>query len=1051
MSLAIGRLAAGQEDGATAFAVTARLGLTAFHCVGDRESGSLTRPVVDIAFRSGQVTARVEAWDADLDVALLAFEDPLPPGEVAVPLSDEFGRGSYYVRGYPAEAGGVEAAISGQIVDPDARLFQGLLPAIQLHSDQAGASHPLALGGFSGAPVLVDDPARAIGLIRWNPPAEADDRFAQGAIVYATPMQAVLTVWSESQLGLAVLRPSQSSRKTQVDSLLRLRTNSALQLPTVGSLRTSDLGAVSTHYTKTATDPYVRRDVDAEIDRTLLGDRFLLLLGPATSGKSRTAAEAVARSLPQAGLLWPKARPQGLRRLLELDAQQPLHPGPIVVWLDDLQQYLSEDGGLDEESFALLQRRPGGSFLVATMTLAAFAECLHARNDRGRIAGELLDEGLVTQIEVPREPSPKERAAAMTTYPAEDWTQPATGIAERLVAARELLNRLRTGRETDPAGWLVVRALIDWSRAGGRDMITEPVWRALFEQWRLEPAGAAAGAATFECALAWARTPVASSVAMVLVSDEDLLLGRQYRVLDYVGENYELSAPVADVTYRVAVAELSRLDELTNLLLTAALAERQLDIENELVAKITAASDELFHLFRPGYRPTDDQAAQFWVEEVTGAKGIEALRRFGHSTVKAGRLDDAIVWFRKAAEVGDVAAMTDLGVALEHQGDLEASRAWTRRAAQAGGTTAMLNLARRLIVDGDTEQARQWAEQAARAGDAAAALVAAWLAANDQRSDDAIVWARRAADDGNADGMFALGSMLAERGAMGEAVTWWLRAGSEHKHLPSLDALLVVIGGPAGHPETTAALGRLFRDAGRVDQAEEMWRAAADAGDLTAAYELGLVLRARDDRDGALARLRAAAAQGHVEADTALGVMLFDDGEEHEAMDLWRSASSRGSAAAAHNIGHTLVTQDRVDDGRPWLQLGVDRGWTGSMFELGMLDLRAGDSDGALALLRRAGELGHPQAMDVHGSLLLQQGSRAEAILVLAKAAEAGVAISAYRLYEAYALDEDYVHARLALRQAADLGFEPADTLIHLVEDYESDLDDDYERVRVLE
>jgi TPR repeat protein len=1036
MSLAIGRLTAGQEAGATAFAVTARSGLTAFHCVGDRESGSLTRPVVDIAFRSGHVTAKVDAWDADLDIALLAFDDPLPPGEQAVPLSDEFGRSTYYVRGYPAEAGGVEAAISGQIVDPDARLFQGLQPAIQLQSDQAGAAHPLALGGFSGAPVMVDDPPRAIGVIRWNPPAETDDRFAQGAIVYATPVSALLTVWTESRLGLTLLRPSLSSRKTQADSLLRLRTDPTVQLPTISSLSASDLGALSTRYTKRGTDPYVPRDLDEEIDRTLLEDGCLLLLGPATSGKTRTAAEAVTRSLPQAGLLWPKARPQGLRRLLELDAQQPLHPGPIVVWLDDLQQYLSEDGGLDQDSFALLQQRPGGSFLVATMTLAAYAECLHARDDRGRIADELLNEGTVTQIELPREPSPKERAAAVAAYPAEDWTQPATGIAERLVAARELLNRLRTGRETDPAGWLAVRALIDWVRAGGSDLITEPAWRALFEQWRCEPAGAAAGAATFESALAWARTPVASSVSMVLVSDEDLLLGRRYGVLDYVGENYEPLAAVADVTYRVAVAELSRLDHLTNLLMTAALAERQLDVEQELVTKIKAAGDELLHLIRPGDRPTDDQAAQYWIEFLTGTTGTEALWRFGHTTVEAGRLDDALPWFRKAAEAGDVVAMTDLGVALARQGDLEASRAWTRRAAEAGSTTAMLNLAGRLFVDGDTEQARQWAERAAHTGDATAALGAAWLAAKDQRPDDAIVWARMAAEGGNADGMFALGSMLAERGAMGEAVAWWLRAGSEHQHVPSLDALLTAIGGPAGHPETAAALGQLFRDAGRVDQAEQVWRGAADAGDPTAAYELGLLLRARDDHDGALARLRAAAAQGHVEADTALGVMLFDDGQEDEAINLWRSASSRGSAAAAHNIGHTLVAQDRVEEGRPWLQLGVDRGWTGSMFELGMLRLRAGDADGALTLLRQAGELGHPQAMDVHGSLLLQQGSRPEAIRVLAKAADAGVAISAYRLYEVYALDEDYLHAGDALQRAADLGFEPAATLLDLVDDY---------------
>jgi hypothetical protein len=308
MNPAIGRLTAGSAqpaaEGATAFAVSDTRGLTAFHCVGNRATGQLLRPTVTVAFRSGPVSATVERWDARLDLALLRFDDPLPSDEHAVAVSDEAGRVAFWSRGYPVASGGYEVSLSGRIIDTDARLPEAAqAPALQLHCDQSSAPAPLPLGGFSGAPILLDDPPRAVGVIRWNPPNPDNPRLGLGAIVYGTPIAAVLELWGDAALGTQVLRPSQRSRKHRVDGLLRLYTDNAIQLPLARDVDPSSLGATPTKYTKTAEDVYVPRTVDRQLEEKLISDRLVLLLGPATAGKSRTGAEALTRALPDAGVL----------------------------------------------------------------------------------------------------------------------------------------------------------------------------------------------------------------------------------------------------------------------------------------------------------------------------------------------------------------------------------------------------------------------------------------------------------------------------------------------------------------------------------------------------------------------------------------------------------------------------------------------------------------------------------------------------------------------------------------------------------------------------
>jgi hypothetical protein len=91
VTLAVGRLEdarTGKPLG-TAFAVSARLALTAFHCVGDRESGDLRVRRVRCQWAEGASSASVNDADPAADVALLRLDRELPSALDPVPLAGE--------------------------------------------------------------------------------------------------------------------------------------------------------------------------------------------------------------------------------------------------------------------------------------------------------------------------------------------------------------------------------------------------------------------------------------------------------------------------------------------------------------------------------------------------------------------------------------------------------------------------------------------------------------------------------------------------------------------------------------------------------------------------------------------------------------------------------------------------------------------------------------------------------------------------------------------------------------------------------------------------
>jgi hypothetical protein len=193
MSYAIARILGSEGDETTygtAFAIAPDRGLTAFHCVGDRETGEVALRSMLLVFPEGaRIPATMVDGDPRSDFALLQFSAPLPDQLQIIPLAiDSHPHEPFRCIGHLNLEGTDHPASHGKIIAPDGRIFG--VPAIQLFSEEGAAE--LSLHGMSGAPVLIGMREAAVGIVRWNPPREPGSELAAGGMVFACPIKSVI-------------------------------------------------------------------------------------------------------------------------------------------------------------------------------------------------------------------------------------------------------------------------------------------------------------------------------------------------------------------------------------------------------------------------------------------------------------------------------------------------------------------------------------------------------------------------------------------------------------------------------------------------------------------------------------------------------------------------------------------------------------------------------------------------------------------------------------------------------------------------------------------
>jgi hypothetical protein len=224
--------------------------------------------------------------------------------------------------------------------------------------------------------------------------------------------------------------------------------------------------------------PYVRRAVDDVLDDALASHQFVLLVGDAASGKSRSAYEAMRRCFPERHLLVPTL-PASLSVLQNLDVEL----RDVVIWLDDLDEYLGPDG-LTASILDYILTSDLPVILLATMRVLQYAKFFGPEHHTARLERKVLERAWVVRLDRRLDDQEQARAAEKGADPriaAALLQLHRYGLAEYLAAGPALLERLRTGGSPDvcPVGAAIVRASIDWRRM----QLSRPISKEACHSW----------------------------------------------------------------------------------------------------------------------------------------------------------------------------------------------------------------------------------------------------------------------------------------------------------------------------------------------------------------------------------------------------------------------------------------------------------------------------------------------------------------------------------------------------------------------------------------
>ena len=326
---------------------------------------------------------------------------------------------------------------------------------------------------------------------------------------------------------------------------------------------------------------YIPRDVDLELREKIRSGNFVLLVGDSTAGKTRTAFEAVAATVPDHVLIAPHTR-----LAMSVAVAQAERYSNWVLWLDGLEQFLGSDG-LTRILLARLLARPGQHAIIATMRASeharytdppVYSETDQAAQELTRDAREVIEQAYCIHISRIFSKTECARAAERRWDPrianalayADRY-----GVAEYLAAGPELLDIWRDAWEpgNHPRGAAMVAAAIDCRRAG----LTRPIPRSLILELHSDYLNTQIGInprpEPAEEAWAWATRPRRTSASFLMPSpdmaDESADIA-SFEVFDYLVDmaklNHDGAERVTDRTLRRCIdyADSTEADRIGN-------------------------------------------------------------------------------------------------------------------------------------------------------------------------------------------------------------------------------------------------------------------------------------------------------------------------------------------------------------------------------------------------------------------------------------------------------------------------------------------------------
>ena len=168
---------------------------------------------------------------------------------------------------------------------------------------------------------------------------------------------------------------------------------------------------------------------------------------------------------------------------------------------------------------------------------------------------------------------------------------------------------------------------------------------------------------------------------------------------------------------------------------------------------------------------------------------VDAMLDVAHRLLDSGDVDEASTWLLLAAEAGAPSAMNDLGVVLFHTTDDKMSAVlWWRRAVEHGEVAAMVNLGWAAHTAGDLEFARSWYERASQEGHSGAVHNLSCLLEETGDHEGALALCEQAATLGNPSAMNDLAVHLERDGDVEAAISWYRHA-ADAGNMASVESL----------------------------------------------------------------------------------------------------------------------------------------------------------------------------------------------------------------------------------------------------------------------
>ncbi|GAB2614935.1 trypsin-like peptidase domain-containing protein [Kribbella endophytica] len=856
----VARLRDGRQQVGSGYLIGPQTVVTARHCTRDKATNqhavNLTVVSSNDGGSAGELTEVVE--DPTLDVAVLRLRSQLHDRELRAPTYARVERGragmlldcqaigyplfqwdpSTRVRGTSEVHGTIyqtDGVESGRLL-----LREPLIRSVEVGGvpgpTDAGSRSPW--GGLSGA--VVFHAGNALGIVVEHHPRQGDAALQilafESIAKMATTNEDSRRVAEALGLPAADAFPAASTVPAEpLSDLVELITKS--DLPTVAELNAYQLGTTPSNYGNQNShddiDPYVPRThgaVDIRLRAALEPSRLVVVTGRSAAGKTRTAFEAVHSRWPTARLLAPN--PLALSRLIA-------HPrikftsDPIVVWLDDLDRFLTTSDPLTPSNLILLTRRPGSTILVATLRQEARARLLDAPEPTSgprqllqagaqiNAARHLLRAAAQINLQSIRD-NPIERAAARDAYPNEDLTD--VGLAERLAGAPILLDRYHDAQHVDPLLHALLRVAIDWARVGLPGPIDEAdlCTLALDALWHLRPDLDHTLSDALMAVRTARRPPEGAGQVAMLITHAGSDRTRGYRPFDYLvaaDDGQDGARRLIPDSFWDAALRRCPADHASAIGYTA--VQRKL-IPHAITAYTqaaetgdTAAARSLGILLAKRLDPPDLAKASMWYHRAAKAGDHQAMNSLGNllADLDPPDLTTARTWYEHAADAGLPEAMNNLGnllAALEPP-DLTTARTWYERAADIGPPEAMYNLGLLLTYRLDPPEpatARIWFERAANAGLPEAMNLLGEALAEEEPPDlaTARTWFERAADAGYPTAMKNLGNVLVELHPPDVVMAriWYERAAETGDH-SAMSALADLLDNRIDPPDPTAA------------------------------------------------------------------------------------------------------------------------------------------------------------------------------------------------------------------------------------------------------